>query len=121
MKLYMLPIALLAAIAPAAIAQTSTSAGPYYKQFTNLQKQKGWSGYALLAPSWGICASCTPNGKNVNWSRVPGVSSPALSGSSTKHSIGGTTRFGDVLWNNHLVGAFSSQGLPDSNHTLVPK
>jgi hypothetical protein len=25
-----------------------------------------------------------------------------------------------VLWNNHLIGAFSSQGISDSNHTLVP-
>jgi hypothetical protein len=57
----------------------------------------------------------------VNWARVPGVSSPALNGSSTKHSIGGTRPFSDILWNNHLVGSFSSQGLPDSSHTLVPK
>jgi hypothetical protein len=56
----------------------------------------------------------------VNWARVPGVSSPALNGSSTKHSIGGTRPYSDILWNNHLVGAFSSQGLPDYNHTLVP-
>ena len=26
----------------------------------------------------------------------------------------------DVLWNNHLIGDLSSQGLPDTNHTLVP-
>ena len=121
MKLYILPLALLAAIAPAAIAQTSSSPGPYYKKFTNLQKQKGWSGYALLAPTWGICASCSPNGTRINWSRVPGISSPAVSGSSAKHSIGGTVRYGDVLWNNHLIGSFSSQGIPDTNHTLVPK
>jgi hypothetical protein len=25
-----------------------------------------------------------------------------------------------VLWNNHVIGDFSSQGLADSNHTLVP-
>ena len=24
------------------------------------------------------------------------------------------------MWNNHLIGDFSSQGLPDTNHTLVP-
>jgi hypothetical protein len=56
----------------------------------------------------------------VNWSRTPGLSSPALSGSSTSHHIGGTRPFSDILWNNHLIGSFSSQGLPDYNHTLVP-
>jgi hypothetical protein len=33
---------------------------------------------------------------------------------------GGTTQWGDVLWNNHIVGSFSSQGIADTNHTLVP-
>ncbi len=28
--------------------------------------------------------------------------------------------YSDVLWNNHLIGDLSSQGLPDTNHTLVP-
>ena len=26
----------------------------------------------------------------------------------------------DALFNNHLIGAFSSQGMPDNNQTLVP-
>jgi hypothetical protein len=43
-----------------------------------------------------------------------------VSGSSTRHDIGGTTQYADVLWNNHLIGDFSSQGLPDFNQTLVP-
>ena len=29
--------------------------------------------------------------------------------------IGGQTVYSDVLWNNHLIGDFSSQGLPDSS------
>ena len=33
-------------------------------------------------------------------------------------SIGGTTVYSDALWNNHLIGDFSSQGLPDPNQTL---
>ena len=33
---------------------------------------------------------------------------------------GGSQAYGDGLWNNHLIGPFSSQGLPDTNHTLVP-
>lgn len=44
-----------------------------------------------------------------------------MDGNSTKSHYGaGSTQWGDVLWNNHLIGSFSSQGLPDTNHTLVP-
>lgn len=42
-----------------------------------------------------------------------------MSGSSTRHHIGGTHPYADILWNNHLVGSFSSQALPDYNHTLT--
>jgi hypothetical protein len=28
--------------------------------------------------------------------------------------------YSDVLWYNHLIGVFSTQGLPDTSHTLVP-
>jgi hypothetical protein len=48
------------------------------------------------------------------------VKSPTLSGNSTQYNIGGTMDYSDVLWNNHLIGDLSSQGLPDTNHTLVP-
>jgi len=44
-----------------------------------------------------------------------------MDGLTTKSYYGGgTVKWGDVLWNNHIVGSFSSQGLPDYNHTLVP-
>src|SRR6266852_3404535 len=118
MKLYFLPFLLIAALAPAVVAQSTS---PYYKKFSNLQSSKGWSGYALLSPSCGICTSCSPTGSNVNWSRVPGITSPSISGSSTHHAIGGTRPYSDVLWNNHIIGNFSSQGLPDYNNTLTPK
>jgi len=48
-----------------------------------------------------------------------GVRNPTLSGSSTQFNIGGTEAYTDVLWNNHLIGDFSSEGLPDTSHTLV--
>ena len=118
MKPYFLPFLLIAALAPAVVAQ---STNPYYNKFWSLQSSKGWSGYALLSPSWGICTSCSPTGSSVNWSRVPGITSPSVSGSSTHHAIGGTHPYSDILWNNHIVGNFSSQGLPDLNDTLVPK
>jgi hypothetical protein len=49
-----------------------------------------------------------------------GVGSPALSEGSTRFDIGGSTPFTDILWNNHLIGDFSSQGLPDTAKTLNP-
>jgi len=49
-----------------------------------------------------------------------GVRNPTISGSSTQFNIGGTEAYTDVLWNNHLIGDFSSQGLPDTSHALVP-
>ena len=117
MRSYFFVLLLLAATLTS-FAQTTS---PYYHKVTNLQQQKGWSGYALLAPSWGICGSCSPTGSSVNWSRKAGVSSPSVSGSSTNHHIGGTHPFADILWNNHIIGDFSSQGITDPSHTLEPK
>jgi major membrane immunogen (membrane-anchored lipoprotein) len=85
--------------------------------FTNLQKD----------PSWGIAGQgppdfidCNPCGKQITWSMAQGIKSPSLSGSSAQFGIGGTGPYWDVLFNNHLIGDLSSQGLPDHNHTLVP-
>jgi len=43
-----------------------------------------------------------------------------MSGESTQYSLGGTAPYNDGLWNNHLIGPFSSQGLPDTSHSLAP-
>jgi hypothetical protein len=80
----------------------------------------GWTGYGMLPPAYALCTSCSPNGPQITWSWTPNVSSPALDGKATKTTIGGKTGYSDVLWNNHLIGNFSSQGLPDNNKTLVP-
>jgi len=86
--------------------------------FYGLQNSKGWTGYGELPPKYDICSSC---GSGVTWSMSQNVSSPSKDGKSAKFNLGGTTPYADVLWNNHLIGDGSSQGLPDSNHTLVPK
>ena len=100
---------------------TSPTPAPNAKTFSDLQSQTGWSSYALLAPSWGICSTCTSTGSQLSWSWTQNISSPSLDGLSTRSYYGGgTVKWGDVLFNNHLIGSFSSQGLPDSNHTLVP-
>jgi hypothetical protein len=90
------------------------------KTFYDLESSGGWNGYAQQPPAYGDCATCTPAGPGTTWAMYQGVKSPSLSGSSTQFNIGGKMVYTDVLWNNHLIGDFSSQGLPDSNHTLVP-
>ena len=88
--------------------------------FVNLHQKSGWTGYGLLAPSYNICTSCTPSGPQVTWAMTQDVSSPSLSGNASLMQIGGKTDYSDVLWNNHLIGDFSSQGMPDTNKTIVP-
>lgn len=100
---------------------TATKSSGSGKVFSNLQHSGGWTGYALLPPGFGICSSCSPTGSNVKWSWTQGVSSPSMDSISTKSSYnGGTTQWADILWNNHLIGDFSSKGLPDFSKTLVP-
>jgi hypothetical protein len=88
--------------------------------FANLHEQSGWTGYALIPPLYSICSSCVPTGPQAIWSMTHGVSSPALSGNSARMDVGGQTVYSDVLWNNHLIGDFSSQGLPDTEHSIIP-
>jgi hypothetical protein len=106
-----------ASVAPIAI---TVGGGSTSGVFTSLQKQQGWNGYALLPPQYNICSSCTPSGPQATWAMTQNISSPSLSGSSTRMDIGGQTVYSDILWNNHLIGNFSSQGMPDNNQTIVP-
>jgi hypothetical protein len=88
--------------------------------FANLHQQSGWTGYALLPPFYNICPSCVPSGPQTKWGMMQNLSSPALSGKSTRMDVGGQTVYSDVLWNNHLIGDFSSQGLPDTDRSIIP-
>jgi major membrane immunogen (membrane-anchored lipoprotein) len=107
-----------AAVAPISI--TVGGSGSTSGSFTSLQEKAGWNGYALLPPAYDICTSCLPSGPQATWSMTQNVSSPSLSGHSSEMSIGGDTDYADILWNNHLIGNFSSQGMPDPNKTIVP-
>jgi major membrane immunogen (membrane-anchored lipoprotein) len=89
------------------------------KTFSNLHLSGGWTGYAQQPPNYGDCTGCTPSGPGTTWAMYQWVKSPTLSGNSTQYNIGGTMDYSDVLWNNHLIGDLSSQGIPDTNHTLV--
>lgn len=88
------------------------------KSFTNLQRSGGWAGYAQRSPNF---VDCSPSPcENTTFSMTQGIKSPSMSGASSQMYLAGTQGYGDGFWNNHLIGDGSSQGLPDSNHTLVP-
>ncbi len=90
-------------------------------QFVNLHQKGGWTGYALLPPGYAICPWCVSGGPETKWAMAKGVASPSLSGNSARMDIAGQTPYSDALWNNHLIGDFSSQGLPDTNRAIIPK
>lgn len=100
-----------------ATANASTTVEVNGTSLSHLQASGGWQGWGELPPSYNTCAYPCPG---VTWSMTQGIKSPSLSGDAAKFNIGGTTSYADVLWNNHLIGQNSSQGLPDSNHTLLP-
>jgi len=104
----------------AATKQVTITVSGNGKTFSNIQSGGGWQGYAQQPPSYGDCNGCTPSGPGTTWAMYQGVKNPTLSGSSTQYNLGGTWAYTDALWNNHLIGDFSSQGLPDSSHTIVP-
>jgi hypothetical protein len=88
--------------------------------FSDLQNSVGWTGYALLPPMFPICSTCSSTGNQAKWSWTQNVSSPSMDGKTTKSTYGGgSTQWADILWNNHLIGDFSSHGLRDFNKTLV--
>ncbi len=87
------------------------------KTFTQLQANPGWTAYGEFPPKYAICTSCGPG---VTWSKSLGITSPSLSGNAAKFNIGGTTPYADVLWTNPVIGAYSSQGMPDTGRTIIP-
>ena len=84
---------------------------------SNLQASRGWNSWGELPPAYDICSAPCPG---VTWSMTQGIQSPSLSGHSTQYNLGGTTPYSDVLWSLPLIGQGSTQGLPDSSHTLLP-
>ena len=83
----------------------------------DLQASSQWVGYGEFAPTYDICSSgCS----GVNWAQYQHIGNPSLSGNATRFDIGGSTPYSDVLWTNPLIGDNTSQGMPDSGHTLLP-
>ena len=86
--------------------------------FSNLQHSGGWGQYGQRAPTF---VDCSPSPcDQISFSMAQGIKSPSLSGKATEMFLGGSAPYGDGLWNNHLIGDLSSQGLPDKDHKLVP-
>jgi hypothetical protein len=86
--------------------------------FPDLQSSVGWAGYGQGPPNFVDCSPSPCDG--ISYSMAQGIKSPSMSGAATQYSLGGSAVYSDALFNNHLIGAFSSQGLPDNNQTLVP-
>ncbi len=87
------------------------------KVLNNIQASGGWKNWGEFAPNYDICTS---NCSGVNWSMWQHQSSPSLSGNASRFNIGGSTPYADVLWSNPVIGQFSTQGIPDTGHTLLP-
>jgi hypothetical protein len=98
---------------------TVTGGGGGGKTFSNLQHSGGWADYGQRAPTF---IDCSPSPcDNIVFSMTQNIKSPSMTGESTAMYLAGSQGYGDGLWNNHLIGDLSSQGLPDTNHTLVPQ
>ena len=97
---------------------TVGSGGGSGKTFSNIQRAGGWGRYGQGPPNFVDCSPSPCDG--ISFSMAQGVKSPALSGDDAEFNVGGSKAYSDALFNNHLIGPASSQGMPDSNHTLVP-
>ena len=98
---------------------TTTSAGQSGgTSLRSLQHSGGWGQFGQQWPSYVDCSPSPCDG--ISFSMTEGVSSPSLSGQATEYYVGGNVPFSDALWNNHLIGPGSSQGLPDGDQTMVP-
>jgi hypothetical protein len=105
-----------AATTPVKITVSGGSRGE--SSFSNLQHSGGWADWGQRAPTF---VNCSPSPcDNITFSYTQNIKSPSLSGEAMEMSLGGSQGYGDGFWNNHLIGTDSSQGLPDTNHTLVP-
>jgi hypothetical protein len=94
----------------------TVGSGGWGKTFTNLQRTGGWGSYGQGPPNFIDCSPCA----KVAWSSAQGIGNPSISGQASQYNMWGSGPYWDVLFNNHVVGDGSSQGLLDSNHTIVP-
>jgi len=94
------------------------NSGTLANSFRNLQQSAGWAAFGQGPPNFIDCSPSPCDG--ITFSFQQGINSPSISGSAAQFNLGGTAVYTDALFNNHLIGALSSQSLPDDDHTLVP-
>ena len=88
--------------------------------FNNLQTSSEWNLSGQKAPDYDNCVdhpgpdACA----GITYSYLRG-SAVSLTGLASEFDLGGTLPYSDVLFWLHLVGAFSSQNLPDPDHSLI--
>ncbi len=82
--------------------------------FANLEDKSGWLGYGELAPVYDICTDCRPK---VTWGFKQGITDPAVGATSTRFDVGGSVKYSDALFVNHLLGDGSPT--PDPNATIL--
>jgi hypothetical protein len=86
--------------------------------FSSLQRSGGWGQYAQREPTYVDCSPSPCDG--ISFWMGQNISSPSLSGQASEFNVHGSGSFGDALFNNHLIGPGSTQGMPDDNQTIVP-
>jgi hypothetical protein len=99
-------------------SSSSGSSNSSVPSFSNVQSSSGWGQFGQGPPSFVDCSPSPCDG--ITFLMSQGISSPSMSGHAARFDLGGTSIYTDALFNNHLIGAFSSQGLPDTNKTMVP-
>jgi len=85
-------------------------------KLSNIQANKGWQSWGQLPPAYVDCSPCS----GLTWSMAYGITSPSKSGNATQFNTKGSAPYGVVLWYNPVIGQFSTEGLPDESHTLIP-
>jgi putative Ig domain-containing protein len=102
---------------PSPTAPTSPVASSGGNSLSNLQHSAGWSQYGQGPPNFVDCSPSPCDG--ISFSMTQGVQSPSMSGQATIFNVGGSTPYSDALFNNHLIGPLSSQGMFDPEQKQV--
>ena len=79
--------------------------------------ESGWGQFGQGPPNFVDCSPSPCDG--IAFSMSQGVSSPSRSGNAAVFWVGGSTPYSDALFNNHLIGPFSSQGMFDPDQTKI--
>jgi hypothetical protein len=96
---------------------SNTASSSNGKSFSNLQRAGGWGQFGQGPPNFVDCSPSPCDG--ISFWMQQGVNNPSKSGSATQFNLGGETPYSDALWNNHLIGPFSSQGTFDGDRSMV--